>query len=209
MKKLIVLILSFGFIACNNSDSKESSSHNKEFRMALDSIKYANYIKLIDLSGPLDPYIVVTVKNLNTNEVKEVCTYSGFLEYALRKEHKKHDNQKLLRNKERYFELKDAAALNNIGFDSYTNEELESYGERIDINTLSKKILSKQDYSFKEVKDHKEFNMLAHLLFNRKILSGHFSCACMFQIIDDEYIAEQKKHLEEIKKIQQIAKQTK
>lgn len=207
MKILLIIIISFslGFISCDNKDSKKKA----DFKTSLDSIKYSNYIKLIDLIGPLDPYIVVKVKNLNTNEIKEVCTSPGFLDYALRKEFKKQNNQKLLRNKELYFELKDTAALNNIGFNLYTNEELKSYGEKIEIDSLTNKILSKKDFSFGKFKEHRELNMLAHLLFNRKILSGHFSCACMFQIIDDKYFADQKKKLEEIKEIKKMAEVTK
>ncbi len=116
MKKFVSFLLILLLIACNNTKSKEK----KQFKSTADSIRYTNYVKLVNYKNNTHTasYVVVNVKNLNTNEIKEICTYPDFLYGALQRENKKHDDEILLQNKERYFEFKDTAALNNIGFNS-------------------------------------------------------------------------------------------
>ncbi|WNM19303.1 hypothetical protein [Flavobacterium capsici] len=202
-KKFILVLIIFivSIFSCEKNKTNNSIKSKKEFKSKSDSIKYLNYINLIELgNGTIDRYIVVNVKNLNTGEKKEICTYSGFLDYALEVENKNDKIQQQIRNKERYFEFKDTAALNNIGFYSYSIDELKDYEKKINFDSILVK-LSKKEYTGMEFgKNHNELNMFAHLLFNKGILSQHYSCYCMFQIIDENYINDRKKEIKRFEK---------
>lgn len=196
MKKLIFIVIAliFVFISCNKANVKKES----EFKTPLDSVKYSNYIKLLDFGGgTLNPYVVVTVKNLNTGKTKEVCTTTNFLSGALFYEFGKWNDKKLLSNKQRYFEFKDTTAISNIGFNSYSEKDLEEYKKKIKFDSLIK--LNKKGYPYVTFDgNHNELNMYAHLLFNKGIMSTHNSCLCMFQIIDEKYLDERKKRNDEL-----------
>lgn len=197
MKKLI-LVSSFCLLILASCKKSEASA--KEFKTPIDSIKYSNYIKLLDFGGgSLNPYIVVTVKNLNTGVVKEVCTYTDFLKGAIYHEYGVVNDEKRLRNnKQLYFQFKDTAALNNIGFDSYSMKELKAYKVKIKFDSLYPLIYKKRYPLIEFGENHDELNMYAHLLFNEGILSVHNSCLCSLQIIDDKFLEEHKKRIDEI-----------
>lgn len=195
-------------VACNNTKSKEK----KQFKSTVDSIRYTNYVKLVNYKNNTHTasYVVVNVKNLNTNEIKEICTYPDFLYGALRRENKKHDDEILLedikhdtkillQNKERYFEFKDTAALNNIGFNSYSKNDLAEFKNRIKFDSLVKLIVKKEYPTIDFGEEHHKFNMFAHLLFNEGIMSIH-RIPCMFQIIDDNFLIEREKEIEKFSK---------
>lgn len=195
-------------VACNNTKSKEK----KQFKSTVDSIRYTNYVKLVNYRNNTHTasYVVVNVKNLNTNEIKEICTYPDFLYGALRIENKKYDDETLLeeikhyteillQNKERYFEFKDTAALNNIGFNSYSKNDLAEFKNRIKFDSLVKLIAKKEYPTIDFGEEHHKFNMFAHLLFNEDIMSIH-RIPCMFQIIDDNFLIEREKEIEKFSK---------
>lgn len=204
MKKSILLFSTLLLIACNNTKSKEK----KQFKSTVDSIKYTNYVKLVNYRNNTHTasYVVVNVKNLNTNEIKEICTYPDFLYGALRIENKKNDDKVslkdikkdteiLLQNKERYFEFKDTAALNNIGFNSYSKNDLAEFKNRIKFDSLIKLIAKKEYPTIVFGENHNELNMYAQLLFNEGIMSIH-RIPCSFQIIDDNFLVEREKEIE-------------
>lgn len=197
MKKFIFFLLALLLIACNNTKSKEK----KQFKSTVDSIRYTNYVKLVNYRNNTHTasYVVVNVKNLNTNEIKEICTYPDFLYGALRNENKKHDTEILLQNKERYFEFKDTAALNNIGFNSYSKNDLAEFKNRIKFDSLVKLIAKKEYPTIDFGEEHHKFNMFAHLLFNEGIMSIH-RIPCMFQIIDDNFLIEREKEIDKFSK---------
>lgn len=198
MKKIFALFLTLLLIACNNTKSKEK----KQFKSTTDSIRYTNYVKLVNYRNNTHTasYVVVNVKNLNTNEIKEICTYPDFLYGALRIENKKYDDEILLQNKERYFEFKDTAALNNIGFNSYSKNDLAEFKNRIKFDSLVKLIAKKEYPTIDFGEEHHKFNMFAHLLFNEGIMSIH-RIPCMFQIIDDNFLIEREKEIEKYSKM--------
>ena len=197
MKKSIFFLLALLLIACNNTKSKEK----KQFKSTADSIRYTNHVKLVNYRNNTHTasYVVVNVKNLNTNEIKEICTYPDFLYGALRIENKKYDDEILLQNKERYFEFKDTAALNNIGFNSYSKNDLAEFKNRINFDSLVKLIAKKEYPTIDFGEEHHKFNMFAHLLFNEGIMSIH-RIPCMFQIIDDNFLIEREKEIEKFSK---------
>lgn len=195
MNKLITLILvvSFGMISCNKSKPK------KEFKSELDSIQYSNYRKLIDIGGTLNPFIVITVKNLNTNEIKEICTKNNFLIGALNLELTDKNINKILQNKNRYFEFKDTIALNNIGFKSYNLSEFEEFKNEKNIDSLVFRIQKKLPLSL-SFKDDNEMIFYAHSLFNKGIMSGEHSSYGAFQIINDKWFEERNNRIKKYKK---------
>ena len=197
MKKFVSFLLILLLIACNNTKSKEK----KQFKSTADSIRYTNYVKLVNYrnNSHTASYVVVNVKNLNTKEIKEICTYPDFLYGALQRKNKKHDDEILLQNKERYFEFKDTAALNNIGFNSYSKNDLAEFKNRIKFDSLVKLIAKKKYPTIDFGEEHHKFNMFAHLLFNEGIMSIH-RIPCMFQIIDDNFLIEREKEIEKFSK---------
>jgi hypothetical protein len=200
MKKFIFFLLALLLIACNNTKSKEK----KQFKSTVDSIRYTNYVKLVNYKNNTHTasYVVVNVKNLNTNEIKEICTYPDFICGALKIENKKYDVESLIQNKERYFEFKDTAALNNIGFNSYSKNDLDNFKNRIKFDSLVKLIAKKEYPTIDFGENHNELNMYAHLLFNEGIMSIHRT-PCMFQIVDNDYLLEREREIEKYSKMNQ------
>lgn len=195
MNKLIILILlvSFGILSCEKSKPK------KEFKTELDSLKYNNYKKLIELGGTFNAFVVINVKDLNTNEIKEICTKNNFLIGALNLELKNKKVNKTLLNKNRYFEFKDIKALNNIGFKSYNLNEFKKFEKEINIDSLYTRIQKKLPLSL-NFKNYKEMLFYAHSLFNRGIVSGEYSCSGVFQIIDNKWFEERNNRIKKYKK---------
>lgn len=115
-------------------------------------------------------YIVVTVKNLKTQEVKEICTEAPFIEGAMG-----HETGEWTINcknhKKRYFEFSKDSALWNISFDLYTKTELENFAKTIDIPKIVKQIKSGKlkTKTFKDG-DGNEQIMFAHLMFNNGVM---------------------------------------
>lgn len=195
MNKLIILILSvsFGIISCEKSKPK------KEFKTELDSLKYNNYKKLIELGGTFNSFVVINVKDLNTNEVKEICTKNNFLIGALNLELKNKKADEVLLNKNRYFEFKDTIALKNIGFKSYNLTEFKKFENKKNIDSLFSRIQKKLPLSL-SFKDDNEMIFYAHSLFNKGIMSGEYSCFGAFQIINDKWFEERNNRIKKYKK---------
>ncbi|GAB3710576.1 hypothetical protein [Flavobacterium koreense] len=189
---IILLIVSFGFISCEKSKPK------KEFKTELDSLKYNNYKKLIELGGTFNSFVVINVKDLNTNEVKEICTKNNFLIGALNLELKNKKADEVLLNKNRYFEFKDTIALNNIGFKSYNLTEFKKFENEKNIDSLFSRIQKKLPLSL-NIKTDKEMIFYAHSLFNKGIMSGEYSCFGVFQIINDKWFEERNNRIKKNK----------
>lgn len=49
---------------------------------------YKNYTKALNESGTFQFFLVIKVKNLKTNNVREICTKGDFLQGAIHHEHK-------------------------------------------------------------------------------------------------------------------------
>lgn len=90
-----------------------------------------NYLKAIKNQSTVQNFIVIKVKNLNTNQVKEVCTTGNFLLGALHLElNKKYDSigeKEVLifaeSNSNRYFEFKNPESLKNLSFFNYSESK--------------------------------------------------------------------------------------
>jgi len=179
---LVILILSLAFHSCKKSSSSGTISEIDSTKIALDSIIYNNYLKAIDNESTFQLFLVVTIKDLNSGQKRELCTKGDFLEGALHTEYKiNYDSlglavlDKLQRNnRSRYFELKDTAALNNLGFNIYTMDDLTKFEKNHNIDSLVN-LFKKGKWSL-AIPEDKIMLLYAHALFNRGILTGENSC---------------------------------
>lgn len=103
----------------------------------------------------------------------------------------------LLENKQRYFQLKDTAAINNLGMNSYSMEDLMKFEKENNVDSIAKSIKGKWEMSFS---DDKKMLLLAHSLFNRGILTGENNCFGGTLInISKQMLDEKRKRMEELK----------
>ncbi|KOP36685.1 hypothetical protein DBB36_10515 [Flavobacterium sp. WLB] len=145
-------------------------------------ILYQNYVRAINNGGTFQFFLVVKIKNLNTNKVREICTKANFLQGAIHREYNiDYDErgiikayQTAIKNKNRYFEFKNDSAIANLAIEDYSENDLKKLQSRINFNLLTQKIKKNQKWS--SYLDHKELKMYAHALFNLGILTGENSC---------------------------------
>ncbi|WP_431244803.1 hypothetical protein ACQ9BO_11425 [Flavobacterium sp. P21] len=52
------------------------------------NLLYKNYAKALNQGGTFQFFLVIKIKNLNTNEVREICTKGDFLQGAIHHEYK-------------------------------------------------------------------------------------------------------------------------
>ncbi|RKR08468.1 hypothetical protein C8C83_0052 [Flavobacterium sp. 90] len=144
---------------------------------------YQNYAKaVINHGDTFQLHLVIKVKNLDNNEIREICTQANSLQSAIHQEYKiDYDDKGLekalkiaLENKSRYFEFKNDSALSYLGIKDYSENDLKELERKINFDSLAKSIKKKQSWS-KYLED-KELIMYAHALFNRGILTGENNC---------------------------------
>lgn len=119
----------------------------------------------------IQDFVVVKVLNKNTGKTKEVATFGNFLKGAIHLEYNidyseqgvKKVNEFLLKSKGRNIALSNNEALNNIGFNSYSEKELRLFGKRVE----------EGKYNYQ---NNIEMTMLAHILFNKGIKSSENNC---------------------------------
>jgi len=213
----IILILSLGLLSCKQSSSTGLKGDNDSTKIILDSIIYNNYLKAIDNESTFSLFLVVTINDLNTGQKREICTRGDFLEGALHIEYKiKYDSLGLAEldniqrnNKSRYFELKDTAALNNLGFYNYTIEDLTKFEKGHNIDSVVQ--LFKNGKSGLDIPDDKIMLLYAHSLFNRGILTGENICfGGRLIYAEDNWLNERKEqHLDIKRKMALIRKDKK
>lgn len=200
---LILAIISIGIISCKNSNSDKQNK--KEFNSSQDSILYSNYVNSIENGSTFQYFTVVKVKDINTGKVREICTKGNFLWGALHIEYdssysingQKKIHKLLLENKQRYFELKDTASLNNLGLNRYSIEDLKKFEKEKNVDSIAKSIKGKWKMW---ISDDKTMLLLAHSLFNRGILTGENNCfGGTLSYISKQMLDERKKRIEELK----------
>ena len=200
---LILAIIFIGIISCKNTDSEKQN--RKVFNSKQDSILYNNYVNAIENGSTFQYFTVVKVKDINTGKAREICTKGDFLWGAL---HIEYDpsysnigltkiHKMLLENKQRYFQLKDTAALNNLGINRYSTKDLKKFEKENNVDSIAKSIKGNWGIA---ISDDKTMLLLAHSLFNRGILTGENNCfGGTLMYISKQMLDERKKHLEEIK----------
>ena len=144
---------------------------------------YLNYLASINNEGStFQYYLVIKIKNLNTGEIREICTDANGLLGALHREQNVDYDEKsrnsilslAKNNKQRYFEFKNQEALNNLGVQYYSTSDLEKLEKKIDFDSLANQIIKSKKWSMRI--SGKQMTMYAHALFNRKILTGENNC---------------------------------
>lgn len=210
--KYILIALEIGTISCNESGSKGSMIS----ATPLDSIIYKNYVYAVENEGTFQYFLVIKVKDLNTNQTKEICTNGNFLDGAIHMEYKidydslgmsKIENLQKL-NKDRYFEFKDTAALNNIGINNYSMDELANFERTHNIDSLAQ-IVKKGKWSL-WIPDNKMMLLYAHSLFNRGILTGENNCfGGTLEHVEESWIIEEKNFHDRVKRVINLMKKDK
>lgn len=136
-----------------------------------DKTKYAMFCSACDNSSTAPNYVVVTVKNLNTKEEKEICTEAPFLSGAVDREAGTFTwNLNCKKYKDRYFEFSNDSALWNISFDLYTKTDLDNSAKSINIQNIVEQVKSGNLTNKTFTGDRKEQIMFAHLMFNNGIM---------------------------------------
>lgn len=197
IKKQIIFLTAiiFGLISCNKSNSKNENSNT--FNSSLDSIRYVNYLNAIENRSTFQYFTVIKIKDLNNGNTREICTKGNFILGALNYEHSSKTHKSLLKNKERYFQFKDTVALNNLGVNNYSIEDLKKFEKENNIDSLAKTIKGKWGMHFS---DDKSMLLFAHSLFNRGILTGENNCFGGTLIhVDKQILNEKRKRIEELK----------
>jgi len=167
MKNLTLLILLILFVSCKKEQNEEL---------------YKNYVAALNNESTFQYHIVIKFKNLNTGEIREICTEANFLKGALHRESKMdyddYGRNKILseaiKNKERYFEFKNDSAMMNMGIQDYTMEDMKNLEKKVNFDSIVNLIKKKKKWSIGL--DDKEMMMYAHALFNRGILTGENNC---------------------------------
>ena len=165
MKHLIILFLFLSFT----------------FQKSSDDILYFNYSRAVKNNTVEQYHLVIKVKNLKTNEVREICTLGRILSEVIHVDknlnYTKTDIEKankiMLKNKERYFKFSTDSAIYNLGMHKYSMKELKSLEKRINFDSLASQIKLKGKWQMNL--QEKNRLMYGHALFNRGILTGQKS----------------------------------
>src|SRR5688572_32798984 len=88
-----IILISALFQACNsNSTTNESTLtsqgtvSSESFTNSLEKEKYLNFLAAVENSSTFSYFTVITVKDLNTAVVKEICVKGNFLSGAVHTE---------------------------------------------------------------------------------------------------------------------------
>lgn len=152
------------------------------FRSDKKDLLYLNYSKAVTNGSTFQLHLVIKIKNLNTNEIREICTQGQQLTFAIHDEYKiGYENKGIakiykiaLKNKARYFEFKNDSAISSLHLKEYSENDLKELERKINFDSLANTIKNKQHWSI--YLDNKEILMYAHALFNRGILTGENNC---------------------------------
>lgn len=131
--------------------------------------KFGMFCSALEYHSSAPDYIVVTVKNLNTGETKEICTHGPNLGMAIGYESDtrivdfSHINS-------RYFQFSSESALRTIGFYQYSPRELKSYAKTMDLAEIVSQVKSGEMSGKTFAGDQKEQTMFAHLMFNSGVM---------------------------------------
>jgi hypothetical protein len=136
--------------------------------------KLLNYQSVI-ASHTDEIFLVITVRNLNTGQRKEVCTKAAFLYGALLEEFGSIDIRKY--KDKRYFQFRKQSALENVGYFDYNPGAITKLEREFPVNAICDKIkqLGTWSHTF-QGNEHPKMDYLAHILFNRGFLTWESSC---------------------------------
>ena len=145
--------------------------------------KYLNFLSAIENQSTFNYFTVVTVKNLNSGEVKEICTKGNFVSSALHIEiNADYDGvgeSKVLKyaslRKDRYFKMANKKALDNISFFDNPKEKLTDFEREYDFNKVVAIIQRDKKFSIR-LSSSEKMKMFAQVLFNKGYMTGENDC---------------------------------
>lgn len=153
MKIFTFFITLLFIISCNMSNEMSENVKSKMFDCAFRNP-----------GSTSQDYIVIKVKNLRSNEIKDICTTPNLLSGALW--HEKSTIKFSLNCKEktkRYFEFSQDSALWNIDFYEYSSTELASFQRHLNVDSIVNLIKSGRLQSVNFGRNNRYF---AHIMFN-------------------------------------------
>ena len=200
MKKQMIPLLLLLTISCgrvNNNklptnttietEITESIAEEQKTELISEEQKVKMYCAALNNFSTAPNYVVITVKNLNTGEIKEICTEAPFLMGAVTRQTGKNTST-VSRNgvlyvgstvcedyPNRYFEFSKEDALENISYDLYSESELNNYAKNINVTDVVQRVkngtLRENTFCYDNYeKCRKEQIMFAHLMFNSGIM---------------------------------------
>jgi len=142
---------------------------------------YDNYKKAIKNESTFQYFLVIHLTDLNTRQTRDICTKGNFLQGAIHREYnlgyddnsRKKVKKIALNNRTRTFKFKNTEAIQNLGLDRYSIQDLKEFEQKNDIDQLTKQI--NKDWT-KRLTNDKEMLLYAHSLFNCGILTGENNC---------------------------------
>lgn len=141
---------------------------------------YANFKAAVRNKESIQKYLVVRVIDRNKNTVREFCTLGCFFRHALHMEWKIDYDRlgdelviaKACINDPRLFEFKDSSAIQYLGMDLYSEQDLAELDKQVGFKKLAKEILLAKKWEKTFGEDDKLMRIYAHGLFNQGILTG-------------------------------------
>jgi hypothetical protein len=148
----------------------------------LQTEEYLNFLSAIQNESTFSYFTVIKAKNLNTGEIKEICTKGNFVSGALHIELKKDYSPRgekdvieyVKKHKDRYFEFKDQKALENISFYEYNPASINRIEKKYKVEQIVAVIKETRHFSC-SLPDN-EMKLLAHALFERGFMTGENNC---------------------------------
>jgi hypothetical protein len=146
----------------------------------LDEILYSNYKKAVKNESTFQYFLVIRVTDLSTGQTRDICTKGNFLLGAIHREYKMGYDDNSIRKVERIalssrtrtFKFKNTEAIQNLGLDRYSMDDLKEFEKKSNIDKLVMEI----NGAWTKRLDDKELLLYAHSLFNRGILTGENNC---------------------------------
>jgi len=156
---IILLMVIIGLLSFNSLIEIDMQTKQEMFCKALNNLN----------TSP--NYVVLSIKNIKSGEIKEVCTEAPFLSGAIYKEYGKFPGKiDCKKNKNRYFEFSKDSALWNINFNLYSKISLDSFSKTINVEEIIKLVKSGNLKSKTFKSGRKEQIMFAHLMFNNGVM---------------------------------------
>jgi hypothetical protein len=151
-------------------------------RKNINDKKYLNYLTAVQNRSTFNYFAVITVKNLNSGEVKEICTKGNFISGAIHIElnvgYDEIGDQKVLdfakSKKDRCFEFKNEKALRNLSFFDYDSKLIDKIHTDYNIDKVAQYIDKDKEFVLRLQAD--EMKAFAHILFNKGYMTGENSC---------------------------------
>ncbi len=144
---------------------------------------YAHFTAAVKNKSSVQYFAVIKVVDLTKGTVREVCAPGSFIRSALHKEMKyDYDNQSMamvehmaLMNLDRFFEFKNTDAIQLLGVDVYTEDDVQQIEKQINFTALAKQIKQSGNWKMEFKDDDKLMLLYAHALFNHGVLTGEDS----------------------------------